>query len=96
MALVIDNRPGRSRRHRQGAGDVSVLVQPTEVASDGGERDSELFGDLLHAERAGFDRPQEPQDLLTPPRAADIPTARDQFIVEASYVRCSGRIASFG
>ena len=66
-----------------GAGDVPVLVQPTEVASHRGEGDVEPLGDLFHAQCTGFDCLEELQNLLSPLRAADIAATCDQFIVGA-------------
>ena len=85
MALV-DRQFGRAGQGDAavGAGDVAVLVQSAQVASHRGERDAESFGDLLHAQRTGFDGLQEPQNLLAPARAADVPAARDQSSSAAS------------
>ena len=95
---LVDRQLGRAgqRDTAVGAGDVPVLVQPTEVASHRGERHAEPLGDLLHAQRAGFDRLQELQDLLAPLRTADIPATRDQFIVGGlAAAGGPGRSASF-
>ena len=82
---LVDRQLGRAgqRDAAVGAGDVPVLVQPTEVASHRGEGDVEPLGDLLHAQCAGFDCLEELQNLLSPLRAADIAATCDQFIVGA-------------
>jgi len=51
MPLVDRQLAGPVRADtRVGAGDVPVLMQSTEVASHGGERDAESLGDFLHAQ----------------------------------------------
>ena len=80
---------------------MSVLAQPTEVASHGGERDAKTLGDLLHAQRPRFDGAEESENLLSPPCAAYVAATRYQVVVSdlarggVSGTRCVVRLIVF-